>query len=36
MPSAGVYRIEVKAGGYSAVTALIMALPAGDVYDSFR
>jgi hypothetical protein len=36
MPSAGMYRIEVKAGGYSAVTALIMAFPAKDVYDNFR
>jgi Lecithin:cholesterol acyltransferase len=27
MPAAGIYRVEAKAGGYSAVTALIMALP---------
>jgi pimeloyl-ACP methyl ester carboxylesterase len=33
LPAAGVYRIEVKTGGYSAVTALIMALPPGDVHD---
>jgi len=33
MPAAGVYRVEVKTGGYSAVTALIMALPPGEAYD---
>jgi hypothetical protein len=36
MPAAGVYRVEVKTGGYSAVTALIMALPPGDVHDGSR
>jgi hypothetical protein len=36
VPAAGVYRGEVKAGGYSGVTALIMALPPGDVYDGSR
>jgi hypothetical protein len=36
IPLAGVYRLEVKTGGYSAVTALIMALPPGDVHDSSR
>jgi pimeloyl-ACP methyl ester carboxylesterase len=34
--AAGVYRVEVKTGGYSAVTALIMALPPGDAYDGSR
>jgi pimeloyl-ACP methyl ester carboxylesterase len=33
MPALGVYRVEVKTGGYSAVTALIMALPPGDAHD---
>jgi hypothetical protein len=33
LPAAGVYRVAVKTGGYSAVTALIMALPPGDAYD---
>ena len=36
MPAAGVYRVEVKSGGYSAVTALIMALPSGGVHDDSR
>jgi pimeloyl-ACP methyl ester carboxylesterase len=36
MPAAGVYRVEVKTGCYSAVTALIMALPPGDVHDDSR
>jgi pimeloyl-ACP methyl ester carboxylesterase len=35
-PTAGVYRVEVKTGGYSAVTALIMALPPGDTNDISR
>jgi hypothetical protein len=30
LPAAGLYRIEVKTGGYSAVTALTMAVPPGD------
>ena len=36
MPAPGVYRVEVKTGGYSAVTALIMALPPGDAHDGSR
>jgi hypothetical protein len=36
LPAAGVYRVEVKTGGYSAVTALIMALPRGDAHDASR
>jgi pimeloyl-ACP methyl ester carboxylesterase len=36
MSAAGLYRVEVKTGGYSAVTALIMALPPGDVHDGSR
>jgi hypothetical protein len=31
MPTAGLYRVEVKAGGYSAVTTLITAFSKGDV-----
>ena len=30
LPTAGLYRIEVKTGGYSAVTVLMMAVPPGD------
>lgn len=36
LPTDGVYRIEVKAGGYSAVTALITAFSPGDVDASDR
>ena len=31
MPTPGLYRVEVKTGGYSAVTALITAFSPGDV-----
>lgn len=34
IPEAGLYRVEVKAGGYSAVTALVTAFSPGDVNAS--
>lgn len=31
LPRPGAYRIEVKSGGHSAVTAIVLALPAADL-----
>lgn len=36
LPLPGVFRFEARAGGYSAVTALLMALSPGDARDSSR